>query len=97
MAIMSHGRGDGEVYANDGWIKIKELTDILSECKGYASKPKLLFIQVNYLSISFATFLYFVFSCILIPLSRESNQSAITSSLRSCRSPVYHFKMEKSR
>ena len=31
------------------------------------------------------------------PLSRESDQSAITSSLRSCRPPAYHSKMGRSR
>ena len=40
-----------------------------------------------------------VVSCIwiFILLSRESDQSAITSSLRSCQPSVYHTKMGKSR
>ena len=43
---------------------------------------------------------YFVFTCIelhISPPSRESYQSAITSSLRSDRLPVYHTKIGKSR
>ena len=35
----------------------------------------------------------FVFSCTFILLSQESNQKAMTSSLRSCRPPVYHIKL----
>ena len=37
---------------------------------------------------------FFVFNRICILLSRESDQSVITSSLRSCRPSVYHFKIE---
>ena len=39
----------------------------------------------------------FVVSCIFILLSRESDQCAITSSLRSCRPSVYHAKMGEFR
>ena len=40
----------------------------------------------------------YVCRCILIILlSQESDQCAITSSLRSCRPPVYHAKMGESR
>ena len=35
----------------------------------------------------------FLFSCMFILLSRESDQSAVTSSRRSCRPPVYYNKM----
>ena len=38
-----------------------------------------------------------VFNCILILLPRESDQSAMTSSLRSCRPSVYHSKMREFR
>ena len=37
------------------------------------------------------------FSTIFILLTRESDKSAVTSSLRSCQLSVYHTKMEKSR
>ena len=40
--------------------------------------------------------LTFVFGCIFIFLSRESDQSAMTSSLRSCLPPVFHTKMGES-
>ena len=36
-----------------------------------------------------------VFNCIFIFLSQESDQSAITSSLRSCQPSVYHTKIGK--
>ena len=38
-----------------------------------------------------------IIGCIFILLSRESDQSARTSSHRSCRPPVYHIKMGDSR
>ena len=46
-------------------------------------------------AIVFSVFL--VFSCIFILLSRESDQSVVTSLLRSCRPSVYHIKMGESR
>ena len=46
-----------------------------------------------HLTFSFESFL--CFAAILLP--RESDQCAVTSSLRSCRSSVYHTKMEEFR
>ena len=47
--------------------------------------------------VNLPVFAFIVFSFIFILLSRESDQSTITSSLRDCRSSVYHFKMGESR
>ena len=41
-------------------------------------------------------FIFFVFSCIFILQSRESDQSVMTNLLKSCRPPVYHTKMGES-
>ena len=43
------------------------------------------------------TYCIFVFSCTFILLSRESDQNAMTSSLMSCRPPVYRTKTGESR
>ena len=51
----------------------------------------------NLLTFFIYLFTFFLFSCIFILLSRESDQCAIASSLRSCRPSVYHTKMGESR
>ena len=53
------------------------------------------YFNIHSINMNFACI--FVFCCILILLSQQSDQSTITSLLRSCRSPVYHTKMDESR
>ena len=50
----------------------------------------------NMLALQKVYLLYSVLSYIFVLISRESNESAATNRLKSCRPPVYHFKMGES-
>ena len=67
--------------------EVLDTKQILEELRN----PQLVIASGKFIFISI-----FVFSGIVILLSRESDQSTITSSLRSCQPSVYHINMGKS-